>query len=83
MLRECPDLGRTIIEKFEDEAKGADFVFVLLTPDDKAGPKRYGGSSSSWSIDRREMSSIALPNEGGGVMLPEVGTSSWTRLVPL
>lgn len=29
-----PGKGRTIIEKFEDEAKKAGFAFVLLTPDD-------------------------------------------------
>ncbi len=37
VLRERPNLGRTIIEKFEHEARGADLVFVLLTPDDPAG----------------------------------------------
>ena len=35
--------GRTVIEKFEDEATDVDVVFVLLTPDDRA-------------IDRRESS---------------------------
>lgn len=29
-----PGKGRTIIEKFEDEARRASFAFVLLTPDD-------------------------------------------------
>lgn len=29
-----PGKGRTIIEKFEDEAQRASFAFVLLTPDD-------------------------------------------------
>jgi predicted nucleotide-binding protein len=34
VLREQPNCGRTIIEKFEDHSEGVDFVFVLLTPDD-------------------------------------------------
>jgi CheY-like chemotaxis protein len=34
ILHEKPDLGRTIIEKFEDYAHISDLVFVLLTPDD-------------------------------------------------
>jgi CheY-like chemotaxis protein len=34
ILHEQPNQGRTIIEKFEDLAAGADLVFVLLTPDD-------------------------------------------------
>lgn len=40
ILREQPSLGRTVIEKFEDEAKKIDLVFVLLTPDDKISPKK-------------------------------------------
>lgn len=35
ILHEQPSLGRTIIEKFEDETRQVDLVFVLLTPDDK------------------------------------------------
>jgi len=34
VLREKPNRGRTIIEKFEDLAGRIDCVFVLLTPDD-------------------------------------------------
>ena len=34
ILHERPSLGRTILEKFEDEASDVDVVFVLLTPDD-------------------------------------------------
>ena len=34
ILHEQPNFGRTIIEKFEDEASEADIVFVLMTPDD-------------------------------------------------
>lgn len=34
VLHERPSLGRTILEKFEDEAGNTDLVFVLLTPDD-------------------------------------------------
>ncbi len=36
VLREQPNLGRTIIEKFEDYASTIDVAFVLLTPDDRA-----------------------------------------------
>jgi predicted nucleotide-binding protein len=36
ILREQPNLGRTIIEKFEDYA-GVGFAIVLLTPDDRGG----------------------------------------------
>ncbi|GAB6145244.1 TIR domain-containing protein [Desulfocicer niacini] len=35
ILHEQASLGRTIIEKFEDESDQVDLVFVLLTPDDK------------------------------------------------
>jgi len=35
ILHEQPNLGRTIIEKFEDYASRVDLAFVLLTPDDK------------------------------------------------
>jgi CheY-like chemotaxis protein len=34
ILHEQPNLGRTIIEKFEDYAARSSLVFVLLTPDD-------------------------------------------------
>ena len=34
ILHEKPNLGRTIIEKFEDYAYASNLVFVLLTPDD-------------------------------------------------
>jgi predicted nucleotide-binding protein len=37
VLREQPDQGRTIIEKFEDYANEVGFAVVLLTPDDVAG----------------------------------------------
>jgi predicted nucleotide-binding protein len=44
VLREQPDQGRTIIEKFEDCAAEVGFAIVLLTPDDLAGPT--GGAAS-------------------------------------
>jgi len=34
ILHEQPSRGRTLLEKFEEEAVDIDFVFVLLTPDD-------------------------------------------------
>jgi len=36
ILHERPNMGRTIIEKFEEEAEDVDVVFILLTPDDKS-----------------------------------------------
>lgn len=36
VLREQAHAGRTIIEKFEEYARGLDWVFVLISPDDKA-----------------------------------------------
>ena len=44
ILHERPSLGRTIIEKFEDEAGRATVVFVLMTPDDKAGVAKDGNN---------------------------------------
>jgi predicted nucleotide-binding protein len=35
VLRDQPNCGRTIIEKFESFASRIDWVFVLLTPDDQ------------------------------------------------
>src|SRR3712207_124742 len=39
ILREQPNQGRTIIEKFEEYAQ-VGFAIVLLTPDDRGGPLR-------------------------------------------
>lgn len=39
ILREKPNAGRTLIEKFEDYSD-AGFAVVLLTPDDRGGPIR-------------------------------------------
>jgi predicted nucleotide-binding protein len=38
ILREQPNQGRTIIEKFEKHSETAGFAIVLLTPDDVGGP---------------------------------------------
>ena len=43
VLREQPNKGRTLIEKFEDYAD-VGFAIVLLTPDDKGGPKNCTSS---------------------------------------
>jgi hypothetical protein len=37
VLKEQPDQGRTVIEKFEDSAQDVGFAVVLLTPDDLGG----------------------------------------------
>jgi predicted nucleotide-binding protein len=39
ILKEKPGKGKTIIEKFEDHAKDVGFVVVLLTSDDRGGPR--------------------------------------------
>ena len=37
ILREQANLGRTLIEKFEDHAEQASYAIILLTPDDEGG----------------------------------------------
>ena len=39
VLREQPNLGKAIIEKFEEVAGRVDWIFVLLSPDDKITPE--------------------------------------------
>ena len=39
ILREQANLGRTLIEKFEEHATGASYAIVVLTPDDEGGIK--------------------------------------------
>jgi predicted nucleotide-binding protein len=51
ILREQPDAGRTIIEKFEDCAGEVGFAVVLLTPDDLASG---GGSASAPAARARQ-----------------------------
>lgn len=46
ILREQPDAGRTIIEKFEDCVREVGFAVVLLTPDDLAGPATSPAAAS-------------------------------------
>lgn len=36
VLRDQPNHGKTLIEKFEEHAGFADWIFILLSPDDKA-----------------------------------------------
>jgi predicted nucleotide-binding protein len=40
VLRYQPGKGRTIIEKFEDEARSCGFAFAIITPDDQVSAKR-------------------------------------------
>jgi Predicted nucleotide-binding protein containing TIR-like domain len=51
-LRERPNLGKTIIEKFEDIGRNLDCVFVLLTPDDRV----YAGAADD--IKRRSRQNV-------------------------
>ncbi len=44
ILHEQADMGRTIIEKFEDHAEAAGYAVVILTPDDHAGVADDGSS---------------------------------------
>jgi CheY-like chemotaxis protein len=55
ILHEAPNLGRTIIEKFEDLAVGASLAFVLLTPDD-----RVASASDSNAEKRRARQNVIL-----------------------
>jgi predicted nucleotide-binding protein len=42
VLREQPNAGRTILEKFEEHAAGAAFAVVLITADDEGGIRASG-----------------------------------------
>lgn len=55
ILHERPSLGRTVIEKFEDEAAKVDVVFVLLTPDDTVV-----NSSTPDTVKRRARQNVIL-----------------------
>lgn len=39
ILREQPNLGQTLIEKFENNATQASYAIIVLTPDDRGGAK--------------------------------------------
>lgn len=43
ILKYEPGKGRTLIEKFEEEADGCEYAFVLLTPDDLVEYEAEGG----------------------------------------
>jgi predicted nucleotide-binding protein len=47
VLREQPNQGRTIVEKFEDYA-AVGFAVVLLTPDDRGGPARVASEQQQF-----------------------------------
>lgn len=77
ILHERPSLGRTILEKFEDEATNADLVFVLLTPDDTV----YDSSTPN-PLKRRARQNVIfemgyflakLDRKGGRVLLLHKG----------
>jgi predicted nucleotide-binding protein len=53
ILHEQPSLGRTIIEKLEQETARARIAFVLLTPDDKGCP-----ADSSDALKRRARQNV-------------------------
>ena len=55
ILHEKPNLGRTLIEKFEDLAATADLAFVLLTPDD-----HFASASDSETEKRRARQNVIL-----------------------
>lgn len=54
VLKEQPDQGRTIIEKFEDSADDVGFAVVLLTPDD------IGGSVKAASGETRARQNVVF-----------------------
>jgi predicted nucleotide-binding protein len=73
ILHEQPSLGRTVIEKLEDQADDVDIVFVLLTPDDVGC-----AASTPESIKRRARQNVIfelgyflgkLERTGGRVLL--------------
>ena len=57
ILHEQPDLGRTIIEKFEEESSAA-FAVVLATPDDKAESAGEPTTAQSESKSRRARQNV-------------------------
>jgi predicted nucleotide-binding protein len=74
ILHEQPSLGRTIIEKLEDEASDIDIVFVILTPDDVGRNARMNKST----VKRRARQNVIfelgyflgkLDRRGGRVLL--------------
>jgi predicted nucleotide-binding protein len=42
ILREQPNLGQTLLEKFEQHATSASYAVVVLTPDDEGGREGHG-----------------------------------------
>jgi predicted nucleotide-binding protein len=54
ILHELPNVGRTIIEKFESHSDDVGFAVVLLTPDDK------GGSADSNTLVPRARQNVIL-----------------------
>jgi predicted nucleotide-binding protein len=41
VLHECPDKGRTVIDKLEQESEGACYAIALLSPDDELADGQY------------------------------------------
>jgi predicted nucleotide-binding protein len=59
ILHEQVDLGRTIIEKFEQEAD-VGFAVILLTPDDVGGLAKAGDTPSSKALKHRARQNVIL-----------------------
>lgn len=59
ILHEQADLGRTIIEKFEQEAD-VGFAIILLTPDDVGGLRDAGDVLSSKALKARARQNVVL-----------------------
>ena len=55
ILHERPSMGRTIVEKFEEEAANVDLVLVLLTPDD-----RGASTTDSDDLKRRARQNVVF-----------------------
>ena len=77
ILREQPNCGRVLIEKFEDCSERIDCVFVLLTPDD---PSSSGGTTRG---ARAKMSSLRPDSLLGGSVAAQAESSCYTRLTEL
>lgn len=77
VLHERPNMGRTIIEKFEDYAYSSNVAFIILTPDDKVTE-----ASASDDDKRRARQNVILElgfflgilgRESGRIILLHVG----------
>ena len=76
ILGDRPGRGRTLIEKFEEEAKKASYAFVILTPDDVILSPPHGHLQArpnvvfelGWFYGRLGREKVCILNKKGAVM---------------